>query len=247
MSTSVPDSGVAPAARPSSTPALLRLDGVHAEVAGQPVLRGITLDVAEGEFVAVLGHNGAGKSTLLRTVLGLVPVRRGQVRFSGDDITRSPTPQIVRKGVSLVPQQRGYFENLSVADNLAFGARTDGRIGLDEIYELFPILRERRGQLVGTMSGGQRQMVAISIALMSSPRLLMLDEPSVGLQPNLVARVMEVATQVNTEFGITVILVEQNIEKVLQVARRVVVINQGLVQLDEPVAEVTADHIWQLL
>ena len=246
-SVSVPGGGAAPAVAPSSTPALLHLDDVHAEVAGQPVLRGVSLEVAEGDFVAVLGHNGAGKSTLLRTVLGLVPVRRGRIRLGGDDITRTATPQVVRKGVSLVPQQRGYFENLSVADNLAFGARADGRIGLDEIYELFPVMRDRRGQLVGTMSGGQRQMVAISIALMSSPRLLMLDEPSVGLQPNLVARVMEVATQVNTEFGITVVLVEQNIEKVLQVARRVVVINQGLVQLDEPVAEVTADRIWQLL
>lgn len=245
MSTSAPD--LAPAAGPPSAGALLRLDDVHAEVAGQPVLRGVSLDVADGEFVAVLGHNGAGKSTLLRTVLGLVPVRRGRIRFHGEDITRASTPQIVRQGAGLVPQQRGYFENLSVTDNLAFGACADGRIGLDEIYGLFPILRERRSQLVGTMSGGQRQMVAISIALMSDPRLLMLDEPSVGLQPNLVARVMEVATQVNEQFGITVILVEQNIEKVLQVARRVVVINQGLVQLDAPVADVTADRIWQLL
>jgi ABC-type branched-subunit amino acid transport system ATPase component len=247
MSTSVPDRGVAPVTPRASTTSLLRLDGVHAEVAGQPVLRGVSLDVTEGEFLAVFGHNGAGKSTLLRTILGLVPVRRGRIWFAGDETTHAATPQIVRKGVGLVPQQRGYFENLSVADNLAFGARTDGRIGLDEIYELFPILRERRSQLVGTMSGGQRQMVAISIALVSSPRLLMLDEPSVGLQPNLVARVMEVATQVNREFGITVVLVEQNIEKVLQVARRVVVVNQGLVQLDEPVSQVTADHIWQLL
>lgn len=247
MSTSAPDSGVAAAARPSPPPPLLRLDGVRADVAGQPVLRGISLDVAEGEFVAVLGHNGAGKSTLLRTILGLVPVRRGQIWFRGGDITRTSTPKVVRGGVSLVPQQRGYFENLSVADNLAFGFRPDGRIGFPEIYELFPVLSDRRGQLVGTMSGGQRQMVAISIALMSSPQLLMLDEPSVGLQPNLVARVMEVATEVNQEFGITVILVEQNIEKVLQVARRVVVINQGVVQLDAAVAEVSADQIWQLL
>ena len=246
MSISVPDGDVAPTVRPSSPP-LLRLDAAEAEVAGQPVLRGISLEVAEGDFVAVFGHNGAGKSTLLRTILGLVPVRRGRIWFGGNDITRTSTPHIVRSGISLVPQQRGYFENLSVADNLAFGGRADGRIGLDEVYELFPVLRDRPRQLVGTMSGGQRQMVAIAIALMSNPRLLMLDEPSVGLQPNLVDRVMEVATQVNREFGITVILVEQNIEKVLQVARRVVVINQGLAQLDAPVENVTADEIWQLL
>lgn len=245
MPTSVPEGSVARTGRPSGSP-LLRLDAVEADVAGQPVLRGVSLDLAEGEFVAVLGHNGAGKSTLLRSVLGLQPVR-GHIWFDGDDITRASTPTIVRGGISLVPQQRGYFENLSVTDNLAFGERPDGRVGLDQVYELFPVLHERRTQLVGTMSGGQRQMVAISIALMSNPRLLLLDEPSVGLQPNLVTRVMEVATQANTEFGMTLLLVEQNIEKVLQVARRVVVINRGVVELDAPVADVTADDIWRLL
>lgn len=245
MSTSVPERSVAVTREPSRAP-LLRLDGVEADVAGQPVLRGVSLEVAEGEFVAVLGHNGAGKSTLLRAVLGLQPVR-GRIWFSDTDISRASTPNIVKGGISLVPQQRGYFENLSVADNLAFGERPGARVGIDEVHELFPMLQERRNQLVGTMSGGQRQMVAISIALMSNPRLLMLDEPSVGLQPNLVARVMEVATQANTDFGMTVVLVEQNIEKVLQVARRVVVVNRGVIELDTPVANVTADDIWRLL
>ncbi len=246
MSTSVPEAAASPSAPPSGSP-LLRLDGVEADVAGQPVLRGISLDVQDGDFVAVLGHNGAGKSTLLRAVLGLQPVRRGSIFFDGADITRTSTPKVVQGGISLVPQERGYFENLSVTDNLAFGERPGGRVGLEEVYDLFPVLRERRTQLVGTMSGGQRQMVAVAIALMSNPRLLLLDEPSVGLQPNLVARVMEVATQANTEFGITLVLVEQNIEKVLQVARRVVVVNRGLVQLDRRVADVTADDIWKLL
>jgi branched-chain amino acid transport system ATP-binding protein len=223
------------------------VDDVHVDVAGQPVLQGLSLQIAEGEMVAVLGHNGAGKSTLLRTLLGLTPTRSGRVHLAGRDITRVATPDIVDAGVALVPQQRGYFENLSVADNLTFGERGDGRISRAHVLEMFPALQERMGQLVGTMSGGQRQMVAISIALMSSPRLLMLDEPSVGLQPNLVDTVMQVAQHINREFGITVVLVEQNIEKVLQVVQRVVVINRGRVLLDKPVGQVTADDIWRLL
>lgn len=237
MSTSAPEQ-----ARPQ-----LRIQDVHADVAGQSVLQGLSLDIKQGEFVAVFGHNGAGKSTLLRTLLGLTHTKQGRIELNGADITRVPTPRIVESGVALVPQQRGYFENLSVADNLDFGERGDGRITREHVLEMFPALRERSGQLVGTMSGGQRQMVAISIALMSSPQLLMLDEPSVGLQPNLVDAVMRVAQQINEEFGITVILVEQNIEKVLKVVQRVVVINRGRVMLDEPVAKVGADDIWRLL
>jgi branched-chain amino acid transport system ATP-binding protein len=232
---------------PEETRTLLRVEDVHVDVAGQPVLQGLSLQVAEGEMVAVLGHNGAGKSTLLRTLLGLSPTKSGRVHLDGRDITRLATPDIVDAGVALVPQQRGYFENLSVADNLTFGERGDGRISRQHVLEMFPALQERMGQLVGTMSGGQRQMVAISIALMSSPRLLMLDEPSVGLQPNLVDTVMNVAQHINREFGITVVLVEQNIEKVLQVVQRVVVINRGRVLLDKPVDQVTADDIWRLL
>lgn len=237
MSTSVPE----------RAPAVLSLEDVRADVASQPVLRGISLEVPKGQFLALFGHNGAGKSTLLRAVMGLTPVKRGAIRFAGEDITRKQTPAIVRGGVCLVPQQRGYFENLSVADNLAFGHRAGSRIGYDEIFELFPVLKDRQQQLVDTMSGGQRQMVAISIALMSDPGLLMLDEPSAGLQPNLVARLMEVTTQVNRDFGMTVVLVEQNIGKVLQVAHRVVVVNRGQVVLDRAVAEVTQDGIWLLL
>jgi ABC-type branched-subunit amino acid transport system ATPase component len=244
MSTSVSEE---PRGDATTGGALLRLDGVHVDVVGQPVLRGLSLSVRDREFVAVLGHNGAGKSTLLRAILGLNPVRAGSVSFAGEDITRRSTPSIVKGGISLVPQQRGYFENLSVADNLAFGESSGGRIGYHEVFELFPVLKERRNQLVGTMSGGQRQMVAIAIALMTNPRLLLLDEPSVGLQPNLVSRVMQVAAQINEEFGIAVVLVEQNIEKVLRVARRVVVVNRGLVELDAPVGDVTAEQIWRLL
>lgn len=232
---------------PEGTKTQLKVVDVHADVAGQPVLQGLSLEIAEGEFVAVLGHNGAGKSTMLRMLLGLTPARSGRIELSGRDITRTSTPEIVGSGVALVPQQRGYFDNLTVKDNLAFGERGDGTISREQVLDMFPALKDRMGQVVGTMSGGQRQMVAISIALMSSPRLLMLDEPSVGLQPNLVDKVMEVARQINEEFGITVIMVEQNIEKVLQVVQRVLVINRGKVMLDQPVGQVTADDVWHLL
>lgn len=232
---------------PEDSKTFLKIDDIHADVAGQPVLQGLSLGVAQGEFVAVLGHNGAGKSTLLRVLLGLSPAKSGHMHLRERDITGASTPDIVDAGVALVPQQRGYFENLSVEDNLSFGDRGDGRISREQVLDMFPALKERMGQLVGTMSGGQRQMVAISIALMSSPQLLMLDEPSVGLQPNLVETVMRVTQQINREFGVTVVLVEQNIQKVLEVVRRVVVINRGRIMLDEPVEKVSADDIWRLL
>lgn len=232
---------------PEGTKTQLKVSDVHADVAGQPVLQGLSLEIKQGEFVAVLGHNGAGKSTLLRMLLGLTPAKSGRIELAGKDITKTSTPDIVASGVALVPQQRGYFDNLTVEDNLVFGERGDGTISREQVREMFPALKDRMGQVVGTMSGGQRQMVAISIALMSSPRLLMLDEPSVGLQPNLVDTVMRVAQQINQEFGITVVMVEQNIEKVLQVAQRVVVINRGMIMLDQPVEKVTADDVWRLL
>lgn len=232
---------------PESTQIQLKITDVHADVAGQPVLQGLSLEIKQGEFVAILGHNGAGKSTLLRMLLGLTPAKSGRIELARKDITKTSTPDIVASGVALVPQQRGYFDNLTVEDNLAFGERGDGTISRDQVRDMFPALKDRMGQVVGTMSGGQRQMVAISIALMSSPRLLMLDEPSVGLQPNLVNAVMRVAQQINQDFGITVVMVEQNIEKVLQVVQRVVVINRGKVMLDQPVEKVSADDVWRLL
>lgn len=224
----------------------LRLENVQANIAAQTVLRGITLDIPDGEFLAVLGHNGAGKTSLLRAIMRLLPLTGGDITLGGKSITRLNTAGVVRSGISLVPQERGTFENLSVEDNLKF-VLTDGAIQLPAIFELFPILKERREQMVGTLSGGQRQMVAISMALLANPRVLLLDEPSVGLQPNLVDTMMEVAKQANKEYGMTVILVEQNIEKVLQVADRVVVINQGKIVLDDQTANVDANQIWQLL
>lgn len=227
---------------------LLDVRDVHAKVGGQSVLQGLDLSIAQGDFLALLGHNGAGKSTLLRTIMGLVKPTQGSISFDGKSLRGMATPQIKKQGLGLVPQQRGYFENLSVLDNLSLvEGSAGGSFELETIFEMFPILVDRQKQHVGNMSGGQRQMVAISIALLSNPKLLMLDEPSVGLQPNLVERVMEVAKNINEQYGVTIILVEQNIEKALGVAARVAVVNRGRIALDKPTAAVEAKEIWDLL
>lgn len=234
----------------AATPADIFLDirDIHTQVGGQSVLQGLDLSVAQGDFLALLGHNGAGKSTLMRTIMGLVKPHQGEIVFDGNSLRGMATPLIKKQGLGLVPQQRGYFENLSVLDNLSLVEGAEGgTFTIDTIFEMFPILVDRRKQLVGTMSGGQRQMVAISIALLSNPKLLLLDEPSVGLQPNLVERVMEVTKDINEKYGITIIMVEQNIEKALGVAGRVAVVNRGRIALDKLTLSVEAKEIWDLL
>lgn len=225
----------------------LEIKNLSVDIEGKPILRNISLAVKERDIVAVLGHNGAGKTTLLRTILGLWKARAGRIAFQGNDIARHPTSRIVRQGISMVPQQRGYFENLTVEDNLSFGHRRNGSIGYGEVFELFPALADRKKQVVGTLSGGQRQMVAVAIALMSSPKLLLLDEPSVGLQPNLVVSMMDIIETLNHEFGIAVVLVEQNVQKAVEAARQVFVFNQGELVYSSPADEVSDQDIWQLL
>jgi len=247
-STSEPKEAALHRGAAASADTFLEIRDIHAQVGGQSVLQGLDLSVGQGDFLALLGHNGAGKSTLMRTIMGLVKPKQGSIVFDGNPLHGMATPQIKKHGLGLVPQQRGYFENLSVLDNLSLVEGAEGgSFTMETIFEMFPILVDRQKQLVGTMSGGQRQMVAISIALLSNPKLLMLDEPSVGLQPNLVARVMEVAKDINEKYGITIILVEQNIEKALGVAGRVAVVNRGRIALDKPTALVEAKEIWDLL
>lgn len=226
---------------------MLNVEDLSVDIEGKPILRNVSLAVDEGDVVAVLGHNGAGKTTLLRTILGLWKARAGQITFQGDDIAREPTSRIVRQGISMVPQVRGYFEDLTVEDNLSFGYRSNGSIDYDVVFDLFPALAERRKQIVGTLSGGQRQMVAVSIALMSSPKLLLLDEPSVGLQPNLVASMIDTVKTLNHEFGIAIVLVEQNVQKAIEAAGKVFVLNQGKLVYSSPADEVSEQDVWQLL
>ena len=233
--------------------ALLEVEGLEAGYGKKTVLQGVSFRVDEGAVVALLGHNGAGKSTTLKTILGLLPARSGQVRFGGQMWANGDPAENVRRGIALVPQGRGVFPDLTVVENLALGAYTQAdRAGINrrmnEILELFPILAERRDQLVGTMSGGQQQMVAVGTALMQRPRLMMMDEPSIGLAPVLVQRVLETAVEINRRFGTAIVLVEQNIKTALGMARRAYVMKSGRIVLEKPAALLLAakDSWWEL-
>jgi len=232
---------------------LLEVDGIESGYGKKTVLQGVSLRVHEGEVVTMLGHNGAGKSTTLKTILGLLPARAGQVRFAGQPWANGNSVENVRRGMALVPQGRGVFPDLTVIENLLLGAYTQrdaeaSATRLREVIELFPMLEERRAQRVGTLSGGQQQMVAVGIALMPRPRLMMMDEPSIGLAPVLVQRVLETARQINRRFGTAIILVEQNIKTALGVADRAYVMKSGRVILEKPAAELLADQgsWWEL-
>ena len=224
---------------------LLEVEGITSGYGKKTVLQGVDLRVHEGEVVTMLGHNGAGKSTTLKTILGLLPARAGQVRFAGQPWANGNPVENVRRGMALVPQGRGVFPDLTVIENLMLGAYTQrdaqsNATRLGEVIELFPMLAERRAQRAGTLSGGQQQMVAVGMALMPRPRLMMMDEPSIGLAPVLVQRVIETARQINQRFGTAIILVEQNIKTALGVADRAYVMKSGRVVLEKPAAELLA-------
>jgi branched-chain amino acid transport system ATP-binding protein len=209
------------------------------------VLRGLSLAVPEGKIVALLGSNGAGKSTTLKAITGLLrtehgEVTEGSVRHAGEDITRADTADIVKRGLSLVMEGRHVFEHLTVAENLQAGgytspATTAERIAMVEEY--FPQLADRRGQRAGYLSGGEQQMLAIGRALMANPSLLMLDEPSLGLAPLLVAEIFEIVQRLNRDLGTTVLLIEQNARRALSVADHAYIMEQGRIVLEGPAAE----------
>ncbi len=232
---------------------LLEAEGIEAGYGKKTVLQGVGLRVHEGEVVALLGHNGAGKSTTLKTLLGLLPARAGSVRFAGEPWSNGDSVANVRRGMSLVPQGRGVFPDLTVTENLMLGAYTQrdtaaAATRLREVTELFPVLAERGAHRAGTLSGGQQQMVAVGMALMPRPRLMMMDEPSIGLAPVLVQRMLETARQINRRFGTAIVLVEQNVKTALEVADRAYVMKSGRVVLEKPAAELLAarNSWWEL-
>jgi branched-chain amino acid transport system ATP-binding protein len=219
---------------------VLRIDDLHVYYGEIHALKGVALEVRAGEIVALLGSNGAGKTTTLRTVSGLLVPRRGQVAFEGATLTGTPAHDIVMRGIAHVPEGRRIFNRLSVRENLMMGAytRQDGRVAedLDRVVALFPRLGERMTQVAGTLSGGEQQMLAIGRALMASPRVLLLDEPSMGLAPVLVEQIFATITDINQQ-GTTILLVEQNAAMALSIAHRGYVLETGAVVLTGTAAE----------
>jgi branched-chain amino acid transport system ATP-binding protein len=234
---------------------VLELRDVVSGYGKQRVLDGVSLHVDEGEIVAMIGHNGAGKTTLLRSVFGLVPVATGEVWFEGRPVTNRKPSWNVRDGISFVPGH-SVFGDLTVIENLRMGAYTvdwstahddglDARLGV--VYDLFPILKERQAQAAGTLSGGQQQMLAIGMTLMLRPRLLLLDEPSLGLAPALVQRVLEGVVEINRRLGAAVLLVEQNVKQALRFSRRCYVLKLGRIELEERSdVLLPRDDLWHL-
>ena len=235
--------GVAPmeTAPAASTTPIIEMDDVHSYYGNIAALQGVSMTVGPGEIVTLIGANGAGKSTTLKTISGLIHPRQGTVMFEGRDISRTAAHRLVREGIGHAPEGRRIFTRMTVYENLLMGAFTRDlkTVGpdIDRVMTLFPRLRERTHQLGGTLSGGEQQMLAIGRAMMSQPRVLLLDEPSLGLAPILVSQVFETIQEINA-LGTTVLLVEQNALQALSIAHRAYVLQTGRVVLSGPAAEV---------
>ena len=214
---------------------LLELKRLQVAYGGIQAVKGIDLEVANGELVCLIGANGAGKTTTLKGICGLLPIKQGKIRYAGDDITGWPAFELVRRGLAMVPEGRGVFGALTIEENLAMGAyaRTDRagvKADVERVFQLFPRLKERRRQTAGTLSGGEQQMLAMGRALMSKPRLLLLDEPSMGLAPLMVQKVFETVLAISAE-GVTILLIEQNAKLALEVSHRGYVMESGQITL----------------
>ncbi|MBI3029651.1 MAG: ABC transporter ATP-binding protein [Candidatus Rokubacteria bacterium] len=228
--------------------ALLRVDGIEAGYGDLTAVRGASLEVRPGEIAALIGSNGAGKTTMLRAISGLLPIRRGRIDFEGDRLDGLPPSKVVGRGIAHVPEGRQLFPSMTVLENLELGAGHAKALkaeSLEWVFSLFPRLRERRQQLAGTLSGGEQQMVAIGRGLMARPKLLMLDEPSLGLAPVLVRAIFDNLVEINRR-GMAILLVEQNVLRALQLSHRGYVLENGQIVLDGPRDTLLADgHIKQ--
>ena len=229
--------------------ALLRLDGVEAGYGDLTAIAGVSLEVHQGEAVALIGANGAGKTTTLRAISGLLPVRAGRIELEGERLDGLGSAQIVARGIAHVPEGRQLFPTMTVRDNLELGDRGADRArradGLERVFALFPRLRERERQLAGTLSGGEQQMCAIGRGLMARPRLLLLDEPSLGLAPVMVKLIFETLQRVN-DTGTTIMIVEQNVPRALQLSHRGYVLENGRLVLEGTRASLLASpHVKQ--
>ncbi len=225
---------------------MLTLQNISSGYGAIEALKGINIRVEKGEIVTLIGANGAGKSTTLRTITGLVRARSGDIHFEGKRLNDTPTHKLVGLGICMVPEGRAVFANLTVMENLEMGAylqrdRAKNKASLERVFGLFPRLNERRKQAAGTLSGGEQQMLAIGRALMSSPRLLLLDEPSLGLAPLLVHTIFEAVDLINKE-GTTILLVEQNANAALKHSHRGYVLETGQIVMDGPSAQLASDQ-----
>ena len=231
-------------------PALLRVDRIEVAYGDMIAVRDASLEIQQGEIVALIGSNGAGKTTTLRAISGLLPLRGGRIDFEGERINGLPPSKVVGRGIAHVPEGRQLFPSMTVLENLELGAgsrasRTRRAEALDWVFELFPRLRERWRQIAGTLSGGEQQMVAIGRGLMARPKLLMLDEPSLGLAPVLVRTIFDTLAEINKN-GTTILLVEQNVLRALQLSHRGYVLENGQIALDGPREKLLTDgHIRQ--
>ena len=224
---------------------MLKIEGLHTYYGYIHALKGIDIEVAAGEIVSLIGSNGAGKTTTLGSIAGLVPSSRGKITFEGKDITNAPPHQMVRMGISLSPEGREVFPALTVEENLRLGAYTKAdkartAASFERVYALFPRLKERTAQLAGTLSGGEQQMLAIGRALMCEPKLLLLDEPSLGLAPTLVAQIFALIEDINRQ-GTTILLIEQNANMALSVAGRAYVLETGNITMSGPAKDLAVD------
>jgi branched-chain amino acid transport system ATP-binding protein len=223
---------------------LLRISGLHVAYGGIQAVKGVDLEVRAGELVSLIGANGAGKTTTLKAVTGTQPVAAGRIEYAGRDIAGQGPWDLVKQGLVMVPEGRGTFTRMSIVENLQMGAftRNDGEVAadMDRVFELFPRLKERARQLAGTMSGGEQQMLAMGRALMARPRLLLLDEPSMGLSPLMVDKVFEVVADIHRR-GTTVLLVEQNASRALTLASRGYVMDSGELTMSGAGADLLRD------
>ena len=225
---------------------MLSVNEVHVAYGATPVLQGVSLTVRDGEIISVIGRNGAGKTTLMKTIIGLLQPRQGTVHWRGEEITTWPAYARARRGIGYVPQGRMIFPNLTVSENLRLGADLNPANRselLAEVLHEFPILRERSRQSGGTLSGGQQQMLAIARALVGHPRLLLLDEPSEGIQPNIVQEMAAKIAAFNQRYQLSIIVVEQNIALAAALAHRVYVMEKGLIAAEIPPDKIMDDHI----
>ena len=229
---------------------LFAVDNVHIRYGPSPIVKGVSLEVDTGEVVALLGRNGVGKTTLARGLVGLTPIAQGQVRIDGSDVTGMAAHRVSRRGVRIVPQGRGIFPRLSIAENLRIGAflshEPDPRVR-DLLHELFPILWERRQQRAGTLSGGEQQMLAIARALLSAPKLLILDEPTEGVAPVLIDRIEDALRLLFAEMRLGVLLIEQNLDFAFAMAQRGYVMEKGRIVLEAPISDLHHDAVERFL